>query len=325
MESCGLEHRIYKAKQAQKIYEAELTDKRNGFDLTDAELIEIDRLVTPLIKQGQSPYHIIQTFGEKIPCSEATLYRLIESGAIGARNIDLHEKVKRKPRKGRKQTNKDAYARIAVNKQGHLWSDYLKYVSEHDTMTVQLDCVEGAKDDRAVLLTLHWKEVHMQLYFIMDEQTAEQVVLILDKIESALGIELFREMFPLILTDNGHEFTDIEGMEHSCIRPGENRTKVFFCEPNRSDEKGACERNHRLLRNIIPKGTSMDNYNQIQLTEVTNHVNSYKRPSLCGACPYDIAMTSFPRDFFIELGLEKIPPEEVVMSIALLHKNEDVS
>lgn len=312
---CNYERVIYDGKEANKQYRAEMIDKRAGFDLTCEELTGIDKLVTPLIQKGQSPYHIKQTLGERLPVSESTLYRLINSGILECRNIDLHEKVKRKPRKSQRHS-KDAYAILTAAKIGHLYSDYLSYIKDNDVLVVQMDCVEGIKTDSAVLLTLHYPSVHMQLAFIMDEQTSDCVVGMLDRIENALGAELFKEMFPVILTDNGHEFTDIAGMERSIY--GGQRTKVFFCEPNRSDEKGACENNHKIIRNILPKGQSLEPYSQMDINSVINHVNSYCRKSIGGLCPYDLAFNAFPEDFFIFLGLEKIPSADVVISPALL-------
>lgn len=93
---CQLEHRIYSATFAQKMYEAQLTDKRIGFDLTEEELKVIDKMVTPLIKAGHSPYAVVKELENDIPVSKATLYRLIDSGLLECRNIDLQEKVKRK-------------------------------------------------------------------------------------------------------------------------------------------------------------------------------------------------------------------------------------
>lgn len=304
---CKLEHRIYYALAAQNEYKASLVDKRIGFDLTEEQLAMIDEKVSPLVIAGHSPYAVVRELGEFIPCSEATLYRLIGAGLLTCRNIDLQERVKRKPRKHNKIKNKDAYAIITEAKKGHLWSDYLGYLKTHDEVAVQLDCVEGKREDNAVIMTLYWPKEHMQLYFIMEKQNAENVVNTFDKIELAIGLQLFKEMFPIILTDNGHEFTDIAGMERSCTVEGEKRTKIFFCEPNRSDEKGNCERNHRLLRKIIPKGTSLERFMQKDMTLITNHVNSYIRKSLGGICPYDTAMETYDEDFFVLLGLELIP------------------
>lgn len=73
---------------------------------------------------------------------------------------------------------------------------------------VEMDCVEGLKSDKAVFLTLYFPDTHIQLALVLDEHTSDQVVKALDKIEESLGTELFRSMFPIILTDNGHEFPD---------------------------------------------------------------------------------------------------------------------
>lgn len=127
---------------------------------------------------------------------------------------------------------------------------------------------------------------------------------------------MFREVFPVILTDNGHEFADIKGMERSVS--GGRRTKVFFCEPNRSDQKAHCENNHKYIRYVIPKGTSLEPFMQTDITLMMNHVNSYCRKKLHGKCPYDVAMNVLPEDFFGFLGLEKVPPEEVNLTPELL-------
>lgn len=120
----------------------------------------------------------------------------------------------------------------------------------------------------------------------------------------------------MILTDNGHEFTDITGIERSVF--GGQRTKVFFCEPNRSDEKGCCENNHKYIRYIIPKGTSLELYMQTDITLMMNHINSFCRKSLYGQTPYAMAKKALPDDFFTLLGLERISSEMVLLKPVLL-------
>lgn len=202
-----------------------------------------------------------------------------------------------------------------IAKQGRLYKDYLYFIANSDLHVVQMDCVEGNQDEKATLLTLHFPDVHMQLAYIMDNHTSKSVVAALDKIETALGSELFAKMFPVILTDNGSEFTDIPGMERSIT--GGQRTRIFFCEPNRSDEKGACENNHKLIRYISPKGCSLEPYSQSDINLAMNHINSYNRKATFGKSPYDIAMQLYPEDFFIFLGLEKILPEKVILKPTL--------
>lgn len=318
--NCLLGKRFYRAKKADDLYKDTLYSKRVGFDVTDEELATIDTLVSPLIQQGLTPYHISITLKDRLDISPSTIYRLINSGALSAKNIDLPEKVARKPRFNSYQRKIRANrAKASVLKQGREYKDFLEYTNTHDVMVVQMDCVEGKREDNAVTLSLHWVNLHMQLYFILNSQTSDEAVRTLDKIETALGTALFSETIPVILTDNGGEFWDIYGMERSCLHRGQLRTKIFFCEPNRSDEKGACERNHRLFRKIIPKGTSMEPLDQFDLCDVSNHVNSYKRKALGGLSPYNLAKQALPEDFFVLLGLVEIPGEEIILKPSLIN------
>lgn len=275
----------YHASISEKKYREVLHNSRCGFDLTAEQFQSIDELVSPMIKRGLSPYVIKSELGDKIPVSEATLRRMIDNCELEARRIDLRQAVKRKPRKHAPRPMRPEV--IAKIKLGHLYEDYLRYTADGDMFVVQMDCVEGIKTDRKVLLTLHMPDLHFQLAFIMEEHTSACVVDTLDLLEYSLGKELYSSIFGIILTDNGHEFLDVEGMERSVF--GGQRTKIFFCEPNRSDQKGACESNHKFIRYVIPKGTSLDSLVQPDVIKMMNHINSYSRKSLMKQTPYSIA------------------------------------
>jgi len=307
---CRFERRIYLAKEAESEYQYTLVSSRAGFDVTDSELEQINQLASPLIQNGLSPYHVKQTYGDKLPVSESTLRRMIDRCELDARNIDLRDKVKRNPRST--TLNKSRIKNISVSKIGRLYEDYLAYIETNDVFTVEMDCVEGAKTDSATLLTLTWKSLSLQLALILNEHTSDAVVEALDILELSLGLDLFQEMFPLILTDNGHEFYDIEGMELS--KTGTKRTNIFFCEANRSDQKGTCENHHKMIRYCIPKGTSLEPYSQEEISTMMNHINSYKRKALFGRSAYELAKEVLPTDFFTLLGLEEIPPNEIVLT-----------
>lgn len=312
--SCGYEKHMYDPSKADRAYRKTLSTCRDGYRLTGEQLRQINNIVSPLIRKKQSLYHIMQTKGDEIPASESTIRRMIHNRELDVRDIDMLNVVNRRQR----PKKKNAVQKISPSKIGHLWVDYLKYMEENDAAVVQMDCVEGIKTDSAALLTLHFADFHMQLAMILDAQDCENVIRALDKLEIILGTDLFKEVFPVILTDNGSEFADIEGIERSIN--GGKRTKVFFCEPNRSDEKGACENNHKLIRYVIPKGTSLESFSQADINLMVDHINSYKRKSLFGRCPYEVAMAALPEDFFLLLGLEQIPPEEVTLMPSLLKK-----
>lgn len=310
---CHYTRYIYDPVKAQADADSLLVNSRKGRNISEEHLQKIDGIVSPLIRKGQSIYHVVQTHGRELGISESTLRRMINDSDIEARNIDLRSTVQRKVR--RKRTA-NGYKMMKTTKEGRRYDDYLKYISGHDIATVQMDCVEGRKDESAVLLTLHFPLSHMQIAVMLNEQTTDAVIHGLDILETQLGPKLFAECFPLILTDNGHEFADIDGIERSLY--GGKRTMVFFCEPNRSDEKGSCENNHKYIRYVIPKGSSMEPFMQSDISLMMDHVNSYKRKSLNGRCPYDIGRLFLPEDFFLQLGLEKIPPDEINLTPSLL-------
>ena len=314
---CFLSRRVYAANEAHAKYREILSERRKGFDLTLAELIDIDNVVSPLLKKGQSPFHIMQN--NILPVSLSTLYRIVDSGELEAGNIDLKQKLRRKPRKTPRHGEKIS-KKIQEAKVGHMYGDFLKYMSEHDTFHVEMDTVIGKRDENPALLTLHYPGLQMQLAFYMAKHSAFNVVTKIDAIEHLLGYELFRETFPVILTDNGGEFADVKNIERSVFNPERKRTNLFFCEPNRSDEKASCENNHRLIREVIPKGITLKPYAQEDITLMMNHINSYCRKKSFGSCAYDLAMKAFPEEYFDLLGLYKIHANDVVLKPTLLRR-----
>lgn len=304
---CEYDKILYSSVDAYKRYKTNLSECRSGFDITEEELDKINNIVTPLIQSGQSPYHILETHKDEIHICETTLRRMIDKCVLNSRNIDLREQVKRKPR------NKQPVVKLSTTKIGHFYCDYLNFISNNDVNVTEMDCVEGLKGEGATLLTLTLKSLSFQLAFIMDHHDAQSVVETLNKIETALGFNLFNTVFGTILTDNGAEFADIEHLEHSCLA-NKKRCDIFFCEPNRSDQKGTCENHHRMIRYILPKGTSFEPLYQADISLMMNHINSYKRKALYGKSAFDLARATLPEEFFIFLGLEEIPADDIVLS-----------
>lgn len=308
---CHFESAYYYGSKAHLQYRDTLVNSRSGFDLSAGELIQINDIVSPLVRRGQSIYHIVHTNQHSLPVSESSVRRLIHSCELDIRLLDLPDAIKRKPRR-----KPHSHSQPPASKSGHLYQDYLSFIRSHDIPVVQMDCVEGCRTDSRAVLSLHFTVFHMQLYFALEKHDSSSVVSMLDRIEASLGKDLFAASFPLILTDNGQEFSDIQGMERSVF--GGKRTCIFFCESNRSDQKAQCETNHKLFRRIVPKGTSVEAFMQTDMTLATDHINSYVRKALFGKCPYSLAKTVLPDDFFILLGLEQIPTDKVTLTPELL-------
>lgn len=137
------------------------------------------------------------------------------------------------------------------------YKEFLEYIAANKSVyVVEMDTVEGAKGTSPCFLTMFFRNCSLMLMFLLEEQTQKEVTRIFDHLTELLGIELFQKLFEVILTDNGHEFQDRQSLEYS--KNGEVRTRIYYCDPNRSDQKGALEKNHEYIRYVLPKGTSFE-------------------------------------------------------------------
>ncbi len=143
--------------------------------------------------------------------------------------------------------------------------------------------------------------------------------LFLNQLQSLLGLDKFKELFVIILTDNGSEFSNPSKIEFD-MKTGELRTKIFYCHPSSPFEKGACEVNHELLRRILPKGTSFDDLTQNDISLVMSHINSYKRKKLNNESPYSVFSKLYGKNTIDKLGIHEIEPNNVSLSPSLLKK-----
>lgn len=310
--SCTLEKHVYSALAAQKEYEDIRSESRSGISITEAEAASLDAVISPLIRKGQSINHICNSHPDEIMFSEKCIYNYVEAGLFSARNIDLPRKVKYRPRKSRHSNFKvDRTCRIGRN-----FDDFQAYMKEHpDTPVVEMDSVEGSKGGK-VLLTFHFVEAQFMLAFLRDANTSQSVIDIFDKLYLELRSDRFMDLFPVILTDNGTEFSNPTAIEFD--RQGNRRTRIFYCDPSSPYQKGAIENNHELIRRIVPKGTSFDNLTQDKVLLMMNHINSYRRKKLCGLTPYEMFGTFHGIEILEILEAELIPPDNVTLLPALL-------
>ena len=128
-----------------------------------------------------------------------------------------------------------------------------------------------------------------------------------------------KKTFPVILTDNGTEFSNPLSLEFNS--EGIGRTRIFFCNPGASYQKGALEKNHEFIRYVIPKGTSMDNLTQTDVTKMSNHINSLTRVGLNNFTPYDLAQILLDKNVLKKLNLIKVAANEIQLNKNLLKKN----
>ena len=315
---CNKNKAFYIAQNADKASQELLVSCRKGINQDPAEVALLDDLISPLLLKGQSLAHIYAFHGHEIPCCRKTLYNYIDQGVFTARNIDMRRRVryKCKPRKRGTRVSLSAKEfRI-----GRTYDDFIKYTSEHPEIpVVEMDTVEGEKgNSKQAFLTMIFRSCHLMLIFVLAEKSQDCVIEVFDTLCEKLGIEVFQELFPIILTDNGTEFQFPARLE--CDRYGEIRSKVFYCNPNCSWQKGMIEKNHEYIRYVIPKGNSLDPYDQKDATVLMNHINSEARDSLNGCTPFKLSKMLLNNNLHRLLKLKEIAPDQVTLKPSLLKK-----
>ncbi|WP_173278811.1 IS30 family transposase [Streptococcus sp. 53] len=311
-QNCGFKKIFYLAKQAQKQYEQTLAEAREGTPLNSKTFWDMDKVISDGVKKGQHIYHILKT--HNLDVSSSTVYRHIRKGYLSIAPIDLARAVKFKERRKSKLPSIPKEA-----KKGRSYEDFQNYLSLNQLDSwMEMDTVMGRMGGK-VLLTFNLSFCNFIFARLLDNKTALEVTKHLYDIKNTLhqADKDFFQLFPVILTDNGGEFARVDDIEMD-VR---GESKLFFCDPNRSDQKGRIEKNHTLIRDILPKGTSFDNLTQEDINLVCSHVNSVKRAALNGKSAYELFAFTYGEEVPKLLGISKIPAEDVSQSSKLLqHK-----
>jgi IS30 family transposase len=311
--NCLMPRKFYSSKYAHDSYRNTLVSCRAGINQTPESIQTMNDLLVPLLKEKhQSIAHVYATHAEEIGCSRRTLYTYISNSIFDVRNIDLRRTVRYKKRKKPTSTS----SKDRSYRKDHNYEDFQKYIKEHpDAAVVEMDCVEGSKGGK-VLLTMTFRNCNLMLIFLLENQDQECVLEVFVWLETVLGQEAFKKLFPVILTDGGSEFSAREEMEEFC--DGSKSTTVYYCDPYCFWQKGTCEKNHEYIRYILPKGTSFDNLTDKQIRKLMNHINNEKRDSLNGHSPYELSLLLLDNKLHEDVGLEYITPDEVNLGPSML-------
>lgn len=324
-QKCHFNKYTYCPEDAQMDYRTVLIDSRQGVNLTTSEAKAIADIVGPLLKKGQSPYQIIMDHPE-IGITEKTLYNYIEGDVFheiaGITVMDLRRQVSRKISKKKSKGYKKRTDRKYL--QGRTYKDYKTYLEENpDIFVTQMDTVYNDETNGPFIQTFKFVNAGVIFAILHDTKTADSMKQGVDLMESILGTEIFRKYIHVLLTDRGSEFSAADAMENG--ENGTTRTRVFYCDPMQSGQKGSLENKHIELRYILPKGTdlrALGLVDQDALNTVLSHVNSVPVEKLGGKSPLDVADFMY-HDLFEKLeafGLHKIEKDKVVLKPYLLKK-----
>ena len=312
LRSCRKRKYFYLASTAEKEYQETLRECRKGIDASEAEIQQYNALIRQGGYKGQSLHHIMVAHKDVFQKCPKSLYNYFNQGFFSLPRGEMPRMCMRKPRTVEKTRHK-------INPKcrwGRTMSDYEKYRLENPDLPIaQMDSVIGVIGGK-VLLTL-LLPCGMMLAWLRDTNNAQSVIEFIDFLELKLGLERFRRMFPAILTDNGSEFSDPTAIEISPFT-GEQRTRVFYCDPNASWQKGSIENNHTNLRRILLKGSSFNRLTQKDIDLVLSHLNSYIRKSYDDTPAIERFCALYGKDCLDALNLTIIPPDDVIMDPKLL-------
>ena len=312
LKNCRKRKFFYQAVAAEKAYLDLLHECRKGIDVSEAEIRQYNELIRHGGHNGQSLHHIMSAHKDVFQKCSKSLYNYFNQGIFSLPRGEMPRMCMRKPRKVEKIRHKvDPKCRS-----GRTLADYEKYCLEHPNLpTVQMDSVIGSVGGK-VLLTLQF-ECGMMLAWLRDTNNSQSVIEYFDLLEQKLGLSRFRRMFPIILTDNGSEFSNPTAIEISPIT-GKRRTRIFYCDPNAAWQKGSIENNHTNLRRILVKGCSFTRLTQRDIDLVLSHLNSYIRKSYDDTPAIERFCALFGKDCLDALNLTVIPPDDIILDPKLL-------
>lgn len=205
-----------------------------------------------------------------------TIYSYVRKGVF------LHLRMEDLPRRGK---HKAKYQRLEKEKisRAPAGESIEKRPEEVDSREAfghwEGDTIYSAKNTgKAALLTLTERKTRKEFIIKVKNRKAETIVHALDRLEKKMGAKKFRAIFKSITVDNGTEFADTEGMEGSYINKKTQRTKLYYCHPYSSFERGTNENQNGMARRKHPKGTDFSKVTTRQIAETEAWMNDYPRP-----------------------------------------------
>lgn len=307
---CQKAKKKYKAEIAWKMHEENKEKSRKK--LKAIENKEYMEELSKMIKRGISPEVALGVIGNKYgeTISVPTLYYRIDIGKMKCKNIDLRNKIKREP-KGEKEERKH-YNREKHRANGRSYGDLRE---EERTQKLErfgeMDTVEGVKGSK-LLMTLINRKTSFLFGIPISSKTQESIIKELDKLEITMQ-DKFKLILEKIITDNGSEFLDYEGIEKSAIAD-DKRINIYYADPYASYEKGQIENQHRLIRYFYPKGVDFAKYKDSDIIEKINRINNYPRKNLGWSTPYKEMEKIIGKEILNKLGFYEIEIEELNMT-----------
>lgn len=321
---CHYDKYRYSASQADSEYRDSLVSTRLGINATLSQIKELGLLIKPLLAQGQSVYAILQNHPE-INLTEKTLYHYIEEGVfqnagVSITCMDLKRQVRRKLTKKKSIEYSPRKDRSYLKERTH--KEYTEFKEMNpDASVVEMDTVYNDGSNGPFLQTFKFMKYDFLFCVYHQQKTSQDMLEGILLLETILGEQMFNEEVMVLKTDRGSEFILAEQAE---IRnDGTRRTRLFYCDPMASWQKGSLENIHLLIRDICPKETDLYALgldSQEKANRISSHINSYSRKKLNNKTSFSVLkfFNKEMADKLIDQGLTEIPPDQVILKPYLL-------
>ena len=317
---CTRRHYSYSHDVAYNEYKQNLIKQRSHLQITKEQIASINDIIAPLMMhKNHSVNQVFIEHPEILPFSKSTFYKYIDLGILNVKNLDLPRKVRFKVKKEYDYSRIKANGRIKV---GRFYTDFKEYIEYNPQASiVEMDTVIGTQGGKGgkCFLTLLFRKFNFMLIYLLPYKQSKYVIEVFNMIKELIGIDEFRRLFEVILTDNGTEFSDPESIEMD-FNTGEKISNLFYCDPNCSWQKGSIEKNHEYIRYILPKGTSFSGLTQEDCNLIASHVNSVPRVSLNNVSPYESAILFIGENNINKFKIKKIDNDNIDLSIRLLNR-----
>lgn len=317
---CNKKKYFYNYSKAQKDYEDKLKYSRIGIDMSVDEVEYWNNYFKDKIKDKNQPIlHMFNNIKDEFPKSIQSFYKYVHNGYFSSINDEmLARSFSYKPR--HKKEKIKTISKDNIIKKGRRFEDFNEYIQNNPQANiVEMDTVIGKFEDKKCILTLYFRASKLMLMFLINKYKPSEVEKVFLSIRNKIGIEKYKELFEVILTDNGWEFSKPQDIEID-KETGEKLINVFYCESYSSWQKGGIERNHEFIRYIIPKGITFDNLTKNNITDMTNHINNVIRKSLDYQTPYELFTEKYGVKISNKFHLKSIPKDEINLSYRLLLK-----
>lgn len=311
---------LYDAAVADHEYRQTLSNQRANLKVTKDQVAAINDVIAPLmIHKKHSVNHVYAAHPELLPMSKSTFYRYVDMGLLNVSNVDLQRRVKFRVKKEYDYSRSKIDHSFRLGRQYHDFQDYMELHPQ--ASIVEMDTVIGTQGGKGgkCLLTLLFRSFNLMLLYVLPYKRLQYVKEVFHELKKLLGDDEFRRLFEVILTDNGTEFSDPESFEKSALN-GERLSRVFFCDPCASWQKGSIEKNHEYIRLYVPKGNPFSGFSQEDICLMASHINSVPRKSLNNQSPYEAGQGFIGVDNLTKLGIVRIPYDDINLTMKLFNR-----